>query len=87
MLNEWTFGLLDTKDVFALFSGEEQTLKNLMMESLPKVFTSDKDFEQMRIILHGIDAPLETPLQWLSEHFSYPDNFLHIVVINKDCEK
>lgn len=67
-------------------SGETQTLRNLMMETLPKMFASDKNFEQMRIITHGIEMPLETPLQWLSEHFSYPDNFLHIVVINKDLE-
>lgn len=67
--------------------GEQQTLKHLLMESLPKMFACDQDFEQMRIILHGIDAPLETPLQWLSEHLSHPDNFLHIVLINKDCEK
>lgn len=67
--------------------GEQQTLKHLLMETLPKMFACDQDFEQMRIVLHGIDAPLETPLQWLSEHLSHPDNFLHIVLINKDCEK
>lgn len=24
---------------------------------------------------------LETPIQWLSEHLSYPDNFLHICLL------
>lgn len=26
----------------------------------------------------------ETPLQWLSEHLSYPDNFLHICLLTQD---
>lgn len=30
---------------------------------------------------HGIIPPLETPLQWMSEHLSYPDNFLHLIVV------
>lgn len=30
---------------------------------------------------HGIVVEKETPLQWLSEHMSYPDNFLHIHLI------
>lgn len=68
-------------------SGEVHTLKHLLVESLPSVFASEEDFEQMRIIIHGIEVPLETPLQWLSEHFSHPDNFLHIVLVNEDSEK
>lgn len=30
-------------------------------------------------LLHGITLPLETPVQWASQHMSYADNFLHIV--------
>lgn len=30
---------------------------------------------------HGVDVEKETPLQWLSEHLSYPDNFLHICMV------
>lgn len=37
-----------------------------------------------RFITHGIEIPFDTPLQWLSEHFSYPDNFLHICAVLKD---
>ena len=42
----------------------------------------DKDMEgtDVHVIIHGIEPPLETHLQWLSEHFSYPDNFLHVVI-------
>lgn len=36
-----------------------------------------------QVIIHGVQPPLHTPLQWLSEHFSYPDNFLHICLIEK----
>ncbi|KAH8281283.1 hypothetical protein KR018_007919 [Drosophila ironensis] len=33
---------------------------------------------------HGIDLHEETQLQWMSEHLSYPDNFLHLSVDYKD---
>lgn len=33
---------------------------------------------------HGIEIPFDTPLQWLSENFSYPDNFLHICAVSKE---
>jgi autophagy-related protein 5 len=36
-----------------------------------------------QIIIHGVQPPLHTPIQWLSEHFSYPDNFLHICLMEK----
>lgn len=32
-------------------------------------------------LIHGINVDRETPLQWLSEHLSYPDNFLHILLL------
>lgn len=32
---------------------------------------------------HGVEIPFDTPLQWLSENFSYPDNFLHICAVSK----
>jgi len=31
-------------------------------------------------ILHGVPAPLDAPLQWLSINMSYADNFLYVVV-------
>jgi autophagy-related protein 5 len=39
--------------------------------------------EDYRVIIHGVQPPLHTPIQWLSEYFSYPDNFLHICLIEK----
>ena len=35
---------------------------------------------ELQVIVHGVDIPLETPLQWMSEHLSYPDNFLHLCI-------
>jgi len=32
------------------------------------------------VLIQGIQPSYETSLQWLSEHLSYPDNFLHICV-------
>ena len=30
----------------------------------------------------GIEPDIDTPLQWMAEHLSYPDNFLHVTVKN-----
>lgn len=51
--------------------GQRKTLKHLLSE----VFT---DGEEVTVRTHGIIPPMDTPLQWLSEHMSYPDNFLHL---------
>lgn len=40
-----------------------------------------------RFLAHGIEIPFDTPLQWLSEHLSYPDNFLHICAVAKDSSE
>lgn len=37
--------------------------------------------KRFQVVIHGIEPLLETPLQWLSEHLSHPDNFLHICII------
>jgi len=40
-------------------------------------------YPSSKLILQGIEPGPETPVQWLSEHLSYPDNFLHIAVHHK----
>jgi len=35
---------------------------------------------EVQVTTHGVVLPMETPLQWLSQHLSYPDNFLHLCV-------
>ena len=32
-------------------------------------------------LVHGIEIPDETPLQWLGSHMCNPDNFIHICVV------
>ncbi|XP_012279160.1 autophagy protein 5 [Orussus abietinus] len=54
--------------------GHRKTLKHLLAEVFP-------DMEQVTVRTHGIVPPLETPIQWMSEHLSYPDNFLHLCVV------
>ena len=34
-----------------------------------------------RVLTQGILPDLSTPIPWMSRHLSYPDNFLHIVVV------
>jgi autophagy-related protein 5 len=41
------------------------------------------NIDDYKILIHGIQPPLQTPIQWLSEYFSYPDNFLHICLVEK----
>ena len=34
----------------------------------------------IRLLVHGTVPPPETPLQWLAQHYAYPDGFVHIVM-------
>ena len=34
-----------------------------------------------QVVVQGIEPSLSTPVLWLGEHLSYPDNFLHICII------
>uniref|UniRef100_UPI00358F3975 autophagy protein 5-like isoform X1 n=2 Tax=Myxine glutinosa TaxID=7769 RepID=UPI00358F3975 len=57
-------------------SGQMLTLQDLLQSVLPGGLPHGYD-----IVTHGIRPPLDTPLQWLSEHLSYPDNFLHLCLV------
>lgn len=62
--------------------GNALTLGDLLRESVPEVLpTKDGDKSSHRVVIHGCVLPLEVPLQWLSEHLSHPDNFLHICIV------
>ncbi|XP_074592916.1 autophagy protein 5 [Brevipalpus obovatus] len=65
-------------------SGEYQTLGDLVRFIFPDSF-SEFDGEEcdIKIVTHGIEPPFSTPLQWMSEHLSYPDNFLHLCAFPK----
>jgi len=60
-------------------TGTWTTLQDVLMELFPRI-----TFNSKQVTIHGIPPPLDTPLQWLSEHLSYPDNFLHIALTMKE---
>eukprot|EP00041_Stephanoeca_diplocostata_P019863 m.432780 g.432780 ORF g.432780 m.432780 type:complete len:288 (-) comp21414_c1_seq4:782-1645(-) len=53
--------------------GVPLTLANLLDTLLGQLQPS-------KVVTHGIEPPRDTPLQWLCEHCTYPDNFLHLTV-------
>ncbi|XP_067676125.1 autophagy protein 5-like [Haliotis asinina] len=61
--------------------GETETLGTLLNMSLPS--DTKDDLENVHVLIQGIEPSLDTPILWLSEHCSYPDNFLHICVVLK----
>ncbi|MEQ2290212.1 hypothetical protein AMECASPLE_001156 [Ameca splendens] len=61
--------------------GSAHTLGDLLKEMYPDALTNDGELKRYQVLIHGIEPLLETPLQWLSEHLSHPDNFLHICVV------
>lgn len=60
--------------------GEKLTLKDLLITIIPEIMNEDGELKY-KVITHGIEPSLETPLHWMSEHLSYPDNFLHICIL------
>ncbi|XP_066147269.1 autophagy protein 5 [Euwallacea fornicatus] len=54
--------------------GKCQTLHDLLRDLFP-------ERNSFTVKTHGLIPPLDTPLQWMSEHLSYPDNFLHLCVL------
>lgn len=64
-------------------NGEQHTLGDLLHEFVPEVFAGGSAVidNEWRVVIQGIEPPLETPIHWISEHFSHPDNFLYIVIV------
>ncbi|XP_071492809.1 autophagy protein 5-like [Diadema antillarum] len=60
--------------------GEPLTLRALLAHSVPDFF-GEGDNKDYKVLIHGIETPRDTPVQWLSEHLSYPDNFLHMCIL------
>lgn len=60
-------------------NGQERlsTLQDMLEDYFP-----DQEVKQVRAMTQGIEPDIDTPLQWMAEHLSYPDNFLHITVKN-----
>lgn len=52
------------------------TLEDILIDYFPNLNLAPNC---NKVITQGIEPGLDTPLQWMAEHLSYPDNFLHIV--------
>lgn len=61
--------------------GALHTLGDLLREMYPAAVPSEGEEKRLLVVIHGIEPLFETPLQWLSEHLSHPDNFLHICIV------
>jgi autophagy-related protein 5 len=64
---------------FLASNGQALTLGELIQHVLPDI---DPTAKHWRFIIHGIEVPIESPVQYLSEHLSYADNFLHICLVS-----
>lgn len=40
--------------------------------------------ERLKLLTHGHEVPADTPIQWMSEHLSYPDNFIHLCIHSRE---
>lgn len=58
--------------------GKTRTLSDYVTDYL-----RNRQLPDFCVITHGIEVPLDAPLQWLSEHMSYADNFIHLAIIEK----
>jgi len=69
--------------------GTNYTFGEVLHHILPDLFPTPVDSDQdlsapasLAIpVLHGIIPRLDMPIVWASQHLSYPDNFLHLVIV------
>ncbi|XP_059698339.1 autophagy protein 5 isoform X1 [Haemorhous mexicanus] len=66
--------------------GQLHTLGDLLKDVCPSAIATEDGEQKTQVMIHGIEPMLETPIQWLSEHMSYPDNFLHISIIPRPTD-
>lgn len=61
--------------------GQEQTMADLLHECVPHLWCDEVLMK--KAVIHGIEMCLDSPVLWLSQNLSYPDNFLHICLLDK----
>ncbi|KAG0100201.1 autophagy protein 5 [Podila epicladia] len=67
-----------------LRDGQPKTLRQILNAVLPDLFPLVETGPPVAsAMVHGIIPSLETSAIWASQNMSYPDNFLHLVVIFK----
>jgi len=55
-----------------------RTLGNVLTELLPNMFTDQQ--KNIKVLIQGTSPSLSTPITWLLQNYSHPDNFLYIVI-------
>ena len=66
--------------------GHPHLLRDLLRHTLSDLIDMGNETETLakyRVVIHGIETSLDAPVQWLSEHLSHPDNFLHVCILPK----
>jgi autophagy-related protein 5 len=61
------------------------TVENVLKKMIPDLFLSEDTLKAISIIVHGVELPIDTPINWAYENLSFADNFLHIVVISRSA--
>lgn len=56
------------------------TVEDILKKTIPELSTEEA-LATISIIIHGVELPLDTPMNWAYENLSFADNFLHIAVI------
>lgn len=57
--------------------------REILQKAVPELFTAEEMLASISVIIHGVELPLDTPINWAYENLSFADNFLHIAVISK----
>ncbi|KAF8976965.1 autophagy protein 5 [Entomortierella lignicola] len=65
-------------------NNQPKTLRQILHQSLPDLFPLvETGPPTASAMIHGITPNLDTSAIWASQNMSYPDNFLHFVIITK----
>jgi len=60
---------------------KERTLGSILSQVFPEDFPTGNPSTQLKVIVQGITPPLDTPVIWLTENLSHPDNFVYICLL------
>jgi autophagy-related protein 5 len=64
---------------------EVLTLADALKSVIPGVSLKSSDVDA-KVVISGIEPPLDTPMKWLVDNLSHPDRFLYVVVVYNHVE-
>jgi len=67
-------------------TGQEMTLGTFLKSKFPELIKEDSSIKgnyvtDCVVIVQGVRPPLNTPLVWLANNMSHPDNFVYISLV------